>query len=219
MRWSILIATLSRRSEKLQRLLYNDLLPQVERYPDVEVVAYWNHWGERPLGDIRQALVEDAKGDYINFVDDDDYLPEYYCSEIYPFLDGKIDYIGWKMQVIHDGVALKPTFHRLCYGGWYEDETGFYRDVSHLNPVRRELALMADFRRGFPEDESWADQLSLRLKREYFVNRTMYYYHSDSTDCSWKPDSPGARPYSPLDYKRPDIRSDQFRWHPDSSGV
>src|SRR5687767_4133734 len=153
--------------------MYDDL-SYIEDYDgEIEVVAYWNN-REKSLGSLRQALVEEAKGDYICFVDDDDMLPEYYLSSVYSLLGGtKYDgpqYVGWKMQYIHDGVpSPKPTYHSLKYDGWSEDSLGFYRDVSHLNPVRRSLALRADFRKEIPgvsEDRSWAIQLRPHLATE-----------------------------------------------------
>ncbi len=223
MKWSILIATLGRRTEKFLRLVHDDLKYIEDFDGDIEVIAYWNN-REKPLGHLRQALVEEAQGEYVCFVDDDDRLPGYYLGEVYQLLDSRLgytDYVGWKMQYIHDGIpSPKLTYHSLDFNGWYEDEVGFYRDVSHLNPVRRDLALKADFRiqvDDHSEDRSWAAQLRPYLGKQSYIDKVMYYYQFNSKDSSWKPGSVGARPYSDI-YVRPEIKVPHFRYHPDSAG-
>lgn len=186
--WSILIASLARRSELLARVLA-DLGQQSA--PGMEIVVYRNH-GEKPLGEIRQALVEEARGEYLCFVDDDDRLPEYYVSEILPRLDGAIDYVGWRMQAYFDGLPLKPTYHTLDSDGWWETDTAYYRDVSHLNPVRTALARRCDFRRADPpEDVSWSNQLRAVLPsepRQVVIpdDKVMYHYYANN-DSTWRP--------------------------------
>ncbi len=210
MRWSILVATLGRRGDRFKSLM-DSLIPQVEKYPDIEVLAYSNNM-EHPLGEIRQALVTYAKGDYTNFLDDDDQVPDYYVDEIYPLLDGDVDYIGFAMRCVQDGIELKETFHSLKYTEWSDDDKGFYRDISHLNPVRRELALQADFRKSDgPEDVSWSDQMRGKVKTEHYIDKEMYRYFANSSDSTWRGGVDTGF------YKKPVINSDQFMWHPRSS--
>lgn len=209
--WSILIATLGQRGDRLYRLL-DGLLPQVERHAGaVRVLALWNN-GERPLSHVRQDLVVGATGEYVSFVDDDDELPAYFVDEVVANL-GDVDYVGWRMQCVLNGVKLKPTYHSLRYDGWSEDPAGYYRDVSHLNPVRRELALRADFRRGDPpEDVSWAKQLSGVPRTENFIEKIMYTYHANTDDSTWRGEG-----LSVTNHVRPVVDSAYFDYHPGSS--
>lgn len=62
---------------------------------------------------------------------------------------------------------------------WSEDDRGYYRGISHLNPIRRQAALAGlPFRNGFGEDADW----SARVRRagvvttEVFVNELLYEY-------------------------------------------
>lgn len=215
MKWSILVATLARRHDKFLRLLHG-LVPQMG--PGVELVAYRNH-GDLTLGEIRQALVEAAAGEYLCFVDDDDQPAHDYVPTILPLLDG-VDYVGFRMQAYIDGQPLKPTFHSLQYNEWTEGPTAYFRDVSHLNPVRSELARKADFRATDPpEDVSWADQM-----RPYVTNQNYagdqwvaYHYYATSSDSSWRPGSQdpvqSRAEYPELPY----VEYTWFRWHDQSS--
>jgi hypothetical protein len=131
-------------------------------------------------------------------------------------MDDDIDYVGFRLQCYIDGSPLKPTYHSLRYKKWFDDARGFYRDVSHLNPVRRELALKADFRRTQPpEDVAWADQLRGVLKTERFVDDVMYSYYSSGSDSTWRPGSV-QRPRVGQ-YFRLAVDSPYFRYHPESA--
>jgi hypothetical protein len=211
--WTVLIATLGQRAERFQRVL-DQLLPQTESYDGrVTVSALYNH-GERKLGDVRQDLIDDATSDYVSFVDDDDILPDYYVAEVVPWL-GKVDYVGWRMQCYIDGKKMKPTFHSLRYRRWTENHKGYYRDVSHLNPVRTELARKVNYRTiSPPEDFGWANRMRPHLKSEGYIDRIMYYYHASSKDTTWRPGSVRQRKRHPA---RPQINHPNFAYHSGSS--
>lgn len=207
-RWTILIATLGQRRDRFQRLL-NCLTPQVSQARGaVSVLVYWDCGGTASLSEIRQWLVEEAAGQYVSFVDDDDLVAEDYVATILPLLDG-VDQIGWQMQHYADGVPSKPTYHSLRYGRWSDDSNGYYRDISHLNPIRRELALQADFRLAIPEDVSWADQMRGKVKTEHYVDDIMYFYFASDGDSMWRPGST----YTHGIFKRPAFNSRYFRYH------
>lgn len=209
--WTILIATLAQRAARFERLL-QQLLPQTEPHDGaVTVCAYYNH-GDQPLGDIRQALVDHATSTYVSFVDDDDELPDYHVAEVMSRLDGVVDYVGWQMQCYVDGSPLKPTYHSLRYPRWYDDRRGYYRDVSHLNPIRTELARRADFRRGAPpEDVSWSDQVRPHVKTEAYVDKVMYHYRSSPGDSTWN-----GGGIQEVWHLRPTITHPNFSYHPGS---
>lgn len=213
-KWNILIATLGQRKDKFKRLI-DILMPQVDKYDgEVIVTALWNN-GEHSLSHVRQSLMESSRGEYTSFIDDDDILPHYFVDEVMERLDG-VDYIGWRMQAYSDGYPLKPTFHSLRYDHWWDDANGYYRDISHLNPVRRQLALQADFRRTTPpEDVAWCDQMRGLVLTEHYIDRVMYEYYASSTDSTW---APGAvtRPTRGF-YSKLDVFSQNFSYHPRSS--
>ena len=172
--WTICIATNPWRCKELERLM-GVLQPQVDKYKGkIEVLIFFNNF-EYSLGYLRQCLIEEAKGEYVSHIDDDDMVPEDFCDTIMPLLDG-VDYIGFQVDFYDKGVKMKPVYHSLKYSTWYEDETGYYRGVTHLNPLRRELALEA----GFPtqynigEDAEWARRVI--AKTEHVIDKPMYIY-------------------------------------------
>lgn len=210
-KWTILIATLGQRADRLRQLL-DVLMPQVDAmHGVVRVIALRNN-GELPLADIRQALVECADSDYLSFIDDDDMVPDYFVKRVVPLLDG-VDQVGWRMQCVQDGVRLKPTYHSLRYDGWSEDVDGYYRDVSHLNPIKTELAQKVDYRSTRPpEDVAWTGLIRPHVRTEHYIDDCMYEYRADSRDSMWAPGSA-----TPGQYERVEVASPWFTWHPWSS--
>jgi hypothetical protein len=131
------------------------------------------------LGENRDMLLRSSGAEYVCFVDDDDKISPQYVAQIMPHLDG-VDYVGFDLQCYIDGTALpKVTHHALKYGNWYEDENGYYRDISHINPMRRELALLESFEGGNGEDERWAGRMRARqvLKTEHVIDKVLYRYY------------------------------------------
>ncbi|HJS83552.1 MAG TPA: hypothetical protein VJ742_12035 [Nitrososphaera sp.] len=210
-KWTILIATVGMREDKFKRT-YENLAAQIEEFcGDVTALVYWDNF-ESTLGKVRQDLLEAATSTYVNYVDDDDVLPPYYCRRIYDLLDNKVDYIGWRMQLFIDGEKQKPTFHSIRYKDWDEDEYGYYRDVSHLNPIKRTLALKGRFDQSIPEDRNWASQVAPHIKTEKYIDEEMYYYYHSRKESLWKlvPPPKGS-------FIRPVLDSQYFYYHPKSS--
>jgi len=209
---SILIATIVERAPQFKQLVERTLCPQTKEFENqVEILAYWNN-GEQPLANIRQALVEEARGEYICFIDDDDIVPPYYVEKILKAIESKPDYVGWRMQAYLNDRQLKPTFHSLKYDKWDEDGHGFYRNVSHLNPVRKEKAMLETFkpRKGQPEDVQWARAMKKWLRTEEYIEDVMYHYRHNPRDSKWLG---GWKTLA--EGKRPAVKCAAFRYHPD----
>jgi hypothetical protein len=157
--------------------------------------------------------VRDATAKYTCFVDDDDVLPPYYVERVLPLLADDVDYIGWRMQCFIQNVQLAPTFHSLRYELWYEDAAGHYRDISHLNPMRREIAVQGNFcKGGWPEDLNWSKQLRGLLHTEHFIDDIMYFYYDMPAHSV--AGAQGTPPIEPGTYARPEIDHPYFSWHP-----
>jgi hypothetical protein len=215
-RWTILIATIPYRADRMEQLM-SVLLPQVEKFKgEIDILIYYNNL-EHTLGAIRQELVIEADGEYVSHIDDDDMVPEDYCATILPLLDG-VDYIGFKVDYRDSGRKERPVYHSLKYQGWSNDDNGYYRDISHLNPIKREIALRsvfpADGLQG--EDHKWSMGLKPLTKTEHFIDREMYIYehHSDDTIAYV---NERTKDYVLKQFKRPEYKSKYVRYHSKST--
>lgn len=178
MNWSILILTQPSRRDFLARLL-KCLAPQLHgRKHEIELlVKEFDSFFS--IGANRQALVEKAKGEYITFVDDDDLVAKDYVAKLLALMDGA-DYVGFNVECYSDGVFLALAKHSLRYERWFTGDDGvLYRDLSYMNPIRRELARRSVIEGGFGEDLRWAARLREIgcVKTENYLDEVMYYYY------------------------------------------
>jgi hypothetical protein len=212
-RWSILIPTLSSRHDFLAQLL-DVLLPQAEACPGIEVVALHND-GNWPLMDIRQALLDDARGEWLSFADDDDMVEADFVPAVAACLEKDPDYVAFQHAFYVDGHRDPRTVHTgINLGGWHDLPDRYVRDVTHVNPVRSSLARQAGYRQlvGGWEDRGydWALRPLLRTQEE--IPRVMYHYYSRTSGTVQNKLPPHAYAL------RPEVTSPAFRWHEWSTG-
>lgn len=213
MRWQILIPTVVTRPDKFNRLV-NSLAPQVAKYNgDIEVIVLWNNY-ERELSELRQLMIESATADYINFIDDDDDVTPDYCDKIYPLLDG-VDYIGFRVAFYQHGQKQKQVVHSLTSEGWFDNGEGYFRRGTLINPTKRKLMLKAgfknsDYRKGIPEDTTYAQNIDPYLKTEHFIEEEIHIY-MPTDDHAWSRfDSEKGK------FTRPKLPK-YFKYHPAST--
>lgn len=216
--WTILIATLGRRAGALAGLL-EDLMPQVDAAAGAVTVEALRNNGERPVSVLRRELLEGARSRYVSFVDDDDTVAFNYVPRILPLLDGT-DYVGFSVRIMSGTYQGVTACHSIRNAAWSEDILAdrIYRHVSHLNPIRRELALLGSFGAGsFAEDRAWAHSVREHVRTEHFVDQVMYFYYPAGELVS--PDDPAGPPPAPGGPvpPRPEIASPNFSWHPAST--
>lgn len=219
MLWTILIATLSSRRDHLAQLLAG-LLPQVNAAGGmVAVDLLWNH-GERPIATLRQELLAGSVSEYVCFVDDDDLVAPDYVGKILTGLQQGPDCVGFLLSVGYRGGALITL--SLSHEGWYNDDSGMYRDITHLSPLRRELACHGDFTADpgiahHGEDRGWAAQVRPYLAgaREVFIDQVLYCYCEKGRGT--RPREAGELAAIQRDAARPELASPYARWHPASS--
>lgn len=213
---SVLIATVPHRAEKLAQLL-GVLLPQAEKW-HFEVIGLRNA-GDKPLGEYRAALLDEARGTYACFVDDDDTVPGCYAAAIFKAAVNNPDVIGFEQQCSGYGMAASRCSISLRWvnppqeaiAGWY------LRSVSHVCPVRTELARQAPWTSMLPhtgEDMDWARRMTPLLRdrgsNEAYIDRVMYHYQwtaADSTQFGMRDRYRGHEPGPLPSFPAP------FRWH------
>lgn len=175
---SILICTTIDRRQLFERL-YNELLRQSEDLGLPVEVLYEEDRKEMSVGKKRQKLLLRAKGDYIVYFDSDDFPYSFYVSEFLKALESKPDCVGFEINMTTNGTKPQVCCHSLRYPAWKERVDGYdyVRNVTHFNPVRRELALkvgFADMRHG--EDRKYSDAVTKLCKTEVFIQKRMFHY-------------------------------------------
>jgi len=182
MKWEILILTQPSRQHFLVQL-YWLLNPQLKGKDVSVTTALFDP--ALTLGANREKMRQAATGDYISFLDDDDLVAANFVDRIFPLLDGA-DQIGFNVKCFSDKAELGTAFHSLQHGRWYQTVNGrlggipggYYRDISHINPMRRELALRCPMAGGIGEDCRWANDIRALgiVKTEHYIDELLYFY-------------------------------------------
>jgi len=183
MRLSILICSIVERAAKLQNLMLL-LRKQVgpiengvgQEVSEVEILTSVDN-REKSIGCKRNELVAAAHGDYVAFIDDDDEISGDYVVSVLGAIRGDPDCCGIEGVITFGGGSGRIFTHSLDYDGWFEHGGVYYRTPNHLNPIRRELALLAKFPEiNHGEDKSFSDLILPLLNTESYINHPIYFY-------------------------------------------
>jgi len=170
---SLLIASLENRKpmlDNLTRFLKAIVTPEVEVLISLDT-------GEKTIGTKRNELLRAATGDYIAFVDDDDYLSPLYIKLILEAIATFPDCVGITGIIMLKKEGPRLFKHSLQYKHWFEENNIYYRCPNHLNPVKREIALTNLFPEiSDQEDRVYSLNLQHKLKTEINIETPLYYY-------------------------------------------
>jgi glycosyltransferase involved in cell wall biosynthesis len=188
MKLSILICTIPAR-DKLLEALMEVLRPSLPPEYDLEgnmqtevIVAKTmpQKYGGPNIGAKRQELLDQAGGDYIVYVDDDDMVCDDYVPKILAAIADKPDVVGIKGLYYEKPDAKPSTFiHSLKFHKWETVKGVYQRCPNHLNPVRRNLALKAGFNEKLMHGEDMEYSMALRplLNTEVMIEEPCYFYY------------------------------------------
>ena len=160
------------------------LMPQRDRFiNEVEIITASDE-GETPIGAKRNALIVNANGEYITFVDDDDVVSEDYVELVLKAIEDKPDVVGIHLLHFEDGVHRGLTYHSLKYDHWWDEVNkdnpqlkNYYRNPNHLNPVRKEYAVRTMFPEiNMGEDKQYSMGILRYLKTESYIPNPIYTY-------------------------------------------
>lgn len=179
--WSILICTLPQRKETFQRL-YNELMQQIQELhlqDHIEILSFEDD-GQHSIGFKRNMLLQASRGEYVNFLDDDDMVHKNYIYMIYSRLRYKPDCISLTGIQTTNGANPVIFIQSLVYDDCYEENGVRCLPPHHTNTIKRSIA--SQF--AFPhicegEDREWA--LNLRssglLQHEIVIEEPYYFYY------------------------------------------
>ena len=183
---SVLIATLDSRAEGRAKLVAN-LNAQCKRFPGSVEVLESSDNGDMILGDKRSLLVDKATGDYVVFVDDDDWIADTYIENIITAIDeSHPDCITFKGVITTDGANSGEFRFDMNYPHniWEQDASGIHmRCPSIWCPIKSSIAKSIKFMSiDCAEDRVWAIQLYPLLSTQAYIDKHMYFYRSSTTE-------------------------------------
>ncbi len=189
--WSILICTLEERKDSFNKL-YNTLQAQIkENMLDnkIEVLSHSDN-REMTVGCKRNLLLNQSKGEYTCYIDDDDDIHPNYIKMIYEKLQKKPDCVSLTGIVTVNGKNPKKFIHSLAYKTWFEKDGIYYRPPNHLNPIKRSIAirfLFPEIRHG--EDVAWCLAIvkSGLLQKQELINEPYYFYNYNTNTSACRP--------------------------------
>lgn len=145
-------------------------------------------FGGPSTGAKRQQLLDQSKGDYIVFIDADDWVPDYYIREMLIGCGSGKDCFAINGIMTTNGAKETRWFISKDYENKNVIEDGeliYYRHTNHITAVKRDIALAA----GFPdksnaEDKWYSDRLV--LNSEYKIDLPMYHYRYSTHNKQYK---------------------------------
>ncbi|MEI7028204.1 glycosyltransferase family A protein [Paenibacillus sp. y28] len=180
---SILIPTVPERIQFLSRMV-QELARQTKGRP-VEVLALLDN-KKSTVGAKRSVLLEQAKGDYIVFVDDDDRLEPHYVSTLCAYIEAAPDADCFVFDV---AVYLNNHFYKVCkYDIAYthgEDQSYYYRKPNHLMCYAKRIAALHKFQDiSGGEDDEWGTRAAGDIVNQVRIPHVLYHYDCDLTKPS-----------------------------------
>lgn len=185
MKLSILIPTVhNRRNTFLPRILdqvysqYDKLSP--EKQKEVEILVFMDN-KTIMLGDKRNLMIEQAQGEYVVFIDDDDRISDKYIDSILMATYENKDAIVFLCEVTVNNGIPKVCYYSKDYIRDYNDVNNYYRLPNHICAVKKEIAEKVEFPSiAYGEDSGYSKKLKPLLKSETKINEVLYYYDFNS---------------------------------------
>ena len=139
---------------------------------------------EMSIGKKRQHLLNNAKGEYIVMIDEDDKVPFDYIHEVLVALKQRPDCVGYLEQCKING-HNQIACHSNRFADWATNQDGYdyVRTIFCKDVIRTDIARKIGFSdMRFAEDHYFAKRLKASglLEKEIFIDKIMYYYTSNT---------------------------------------
>lgn len=183
MRLSILICTVFERSDNFAPILMREIRRQkhASKHKDVIELISLGDDCEMSIGEKRNKLLALAKGQYVSFIDDDDNPSPDYINEIFEGFRVAPNMDVYNFMVAYsDGREHKnsPVFYSIKYKQDKNNRDNFERLPNHLMVIKSSIAKSVIFQEiDKGEDTYWAREIQAKLKTEYCIPKTLYYYN------------------------------------------
>lgn len=181
---SILIPSVPERMEYLNKLMME--LNQQVQSKEVEILVLLEN-KKRTIGEKRNILIEQAKGDYVVFIDDDDRVASNYIENLCTVITSSpgVDCIVFDILV-----TFNEQFSKVCkYGKEFEygeDDNYYYRKPNHLMCYSKKIASSHKFLNiSYGEDDEWGERVSKDIVNQIRVPSILYYYDYVPKSPTW----------------------------------
>ena len=172
---SILVCAVPSRLRTYTPKIVEELVRQSEK-KSVEVLWLGDN-KKRSVGQKRNDLLKLAQGEYVVFVDDDDWVDKYYVNEILKAVAHNPDVVCFKVLCKVEGKPAKEVVYDSRFKRDRNTARRYERLPNHIMCIRKDLALKAGFpQKSFGEDADFAVKLRPYLKRQYSIDKILYYY-------------------------------------------
>lgn len=177
---SILICSVDteERQIKLNKLI-NELHRQISKNFAEEVVEIIIDTDnkEKSVGKKRNDLIEKAQGEFICFIDDDDFVSENYLSIILYHLNSGIDILLIPIQHIENGVNKPKIIPSLYIDNLNTGEAVFKTNHFHLCPHKKSIARNVLFECiNFAEDMMYSQKMVKHINNYFLISQPIYIY-------------------------------------------
>lgn len=178
--WSILIPTIPGRDGGLLRLV-ESIREKVARIcPSLRYQLCINFDNkEMSIGTKRQALLEEAKGKYLSFIDDDDEITDAYIEDLWITVQGGYDTMRLRGQMSQYTFVHSTEMTLSSPMATLEEPPVFQRPPNHLNPMLADVAKLVPFKNAvYGEDLDWTLALFRTgyLQTEYRSDPSRIHY-------------------------------------------
>lgn len=185
---SILICTIPERKERFDKLL-NELMRQKEIFDTyhntigrVEILANKDKRfldGGLSIGKKRQALVQDAEGKYLCFLDDDEDISPDYLETLMRLCNMDADVVTFRAMVkLSNFWALVDMQLVHKFNDQASPDYTVRRCAWHMCPIKSVYAKMFQFADiNNAEDYIWMEQVTACCSTEAHTNRILYQYN------------------------------------------
>lgn len=177
---SILICSVDteERQVKLKKLI-NELHRQISKNfaeEMVEIIIDTDNM-EKSVGKKRNDLIEKAQGEFICFIDDDDFVSENYLSTILYHLNSGIDILLITIEHIENGVNKPKIIPSLYIDNLNTGEAVLKTNHFHLCPHKKSIARNVLFECiNFAEDMMYSQKMVRHIINSHTIYEPIYIY-------------------------------------------